>query len=61
LFVPNSDPVAFADGIMQVLGDPAGSDRMGEIGMARVEKDHSWQRQSEHLLDAYSFVLAGQR
>jgi len=61
LFVPNSDPVAFADGIMQVLGDPAGSDRMGEIGMARVEKDLSWQRQSEHLLDAYSFVLAGQR
>lgn len=61
IFVAGSDPAAFADAIVEVLADPEGSDRMGRIGIARVEKDLSWQRQSERLLDAYSFVLSGQR
>lgn len=61
LFVPGNDPVAFADGIVQLLGDPEGSERMGELAMARVEQELSWQRQSERLLDAYNFVLSGRR
>ncbi len=61
LFVTNNDFQAFADGIVLVLGDPVASARMGQVGMARVEEQLSWQKQSEHLLDAYSSVLSGAR
>lgn len=61
LFVPSDDPESFADGIIQLLDDPAASTRMGEHGMARVETELCWQKQSEHLLDAYDFVLSGRR
>lgn len=61
LFVASNDVGAFADGIVAILGDPAASERMGQVGMARVEEQLSWQKQSEHLLDAYSSVLSGAR
>lgn len=61
LFVDSNDPKAFADGIVQVLNDPEGSARMGEVGMARIDDELSWQKQAENLLDAYSFVLSGRR
>lgn len=61
LFVANNDFQAFADGIVRILGDPVASERMGLVGMARVEEQLSWQKQSERLLDAYSSVLSGAR
>lgn len=61
LFVPSNDAQAFAEGIMQVLADPEGAERMGQVGVARVDEQLSWQKQSAHLLDAYSSVLSGQR
>lgn len=61
VFVTSNDPRAFADGILQILGDPGASARMGQLGTARVEKELCWQKQSEHLLDAYNCVLSGRR
>lgn len=58
LFVHNNDATAFADGIIQILEDPEGSARMGDVGIARVESELSWQKQAQNLLDAYSFVLS---
>lgn len=57
LYVERNDPESFADGIVQILNEPVGSQRMGEFGVARVERELSWQKQSERLLDAYRFVL----
>ena len=61
LYVKSNDAVAFADGILELLGDPVGSQKMAEFGMARVEALLSWQKQSESLLRAYQFVASGQR
>jgi glycosyltransferase involved in cell wall biosynthesis len=61
LYVKSNDAVAFADGILKLLGDPVGSKKMGECGMARVEALLSWQKQSESLLRAYQFVASGQQ
>ncbi|MET0698657.1 MAG: glycosyltransferase family 4 protein [Mycobacterium sp.] len=56
LYVKNNDPVAFADGILQILGDPDASKVMAEVGMSRVATQLSWQKQSENLLKAYETV-----
>ena len=61
LYVKSNDAVAFADGILKLLGDPVGSKKMAEFGTARVEALLSWQKQSESLLRAYQFVASGQR
>lgn len=61
LFVTNNDSQAFADGIVRILGDPVAAERMGREGIARVDGQLSWQKQSEHLLDAYRSVLSGAR
>jgi glycosyltransferase involved in cell wall biosynthesis len=58
LFVRSNDATAFADGIIQILDDPEGSARMGDVGIARIESELSWQKQAQNLLDAYSFVLS---
>lgn len=59
LYVKNNDAVAFAEGILKLLADPAGSRKMSDFGMARVDSSLSWQKQSVSLLNAYQFVLSG--
>ncbi len=61
LYVRNNDPVAFADGILQLLDHPVESRRMGDFGISRVQAVLSWQKQSENLLEAYEFVSPSTR
>jgi glycosyltransferase involved in cell wall biosynthesis len=61
IYVKSNDSVAFADGILQILEDPAGSKMMGEFGIMRVESLLSWQKQMESLLRAYQFVAPDQK
>jgi glycosyltransferase involved in cell wall biosynthesis len=61
LYVKNNDPVAFADGIVTLLEDPVRCKKMGEAGRSRVDAALSWQLQTPHLLNAYQFVVSGQR
>ncbi|RDH77693.1 glycosyltransferase WbuB [Mycolicibacterium moriokaense] len=58
LYVKNNDAVAFADGILKLLGDPDGCRKMSGVGRARVDSMLSWQKQSVNLLNAYQFVLS---
>lgn len=61
LYVKSNDAVAFADGILKLLGDPELAKKMSQFGMARVEALLSWQKQSEHLLEAYQYVASKYR
>jgi glycosyltransferase involved in cell wall biosynthesis len=53
LYVRSNDAVAFADGIVEILADPARSEAMGLLGRERVQSSLCWQKQSENLLRAY--------
>ena len=59
MYVENNNPVAFAEGILTLLGDPARSRRMGDDAMARVADELSWERQSEKLRNAYLHLFNG--
>jgi glycosyltransferase involved in cell wall biosynthesis len=59
IYVENNNPVAFAEGILTLLGDSARSRRMGEDAMARVANELSWERQAERLREAYLHLFNG--
>ena len=52
-----NDVAEFAKLTAQLLDDPAGRERMGELGRTRVAGDLSWARSSESLLAAYESAL----
>lgn len=54
---PN-DEVALAKQLLAVLDDPGRRAEMGPAGLARMRDELSWERQREHLLEAYTGVLA---
>ncbi len=58
LYVENNNVEAFADGILTLLHDNDLSKKMGEYGKSRVEKELSWQKQSENLLDTYRYIFS---
>ena len=57
IYVNNNDPVAFAEGILQIISNPESAKEMGEKGKKRVEDVLSWQIQSKKLIEAYKQVL----
>ncbi|GAB2504558.1 glycosyltransferase family 4 protein [Promicromonospora xylanilytica] len=46
-YVAGTDPAAFGDAILEILGDPDRARRMGTVGRARIEGELSWRRQAE--------------
>jgi glycosyltransferase involved in cell wall biosynthesis len=53
LYAPANDEPAFAALVDRLLDDPAQRERMGRIGVERVNGPLSWERSTEALLAAY--------
>ncbi|MBN1979868.1 MAG: glycosyltransferase family 4 protein [Anaerolineae bacterium] len=53
----DGDPVALADAIAGLLGDPAGSTDLGKKLRARVAEHFSWERAGRQLSNIYRDVL----
>ena len=53
VFVNESDTVAQADIVEELLDDPEKREQMGEIGRTRVINEYSWEAESETLLKMY--------
>lgn len=51
--VEPGDPRAFAEALLRILSDPAGSARMGDDGRRWVMEDSSWDVAAEHLETFY--------
>jgi len=58
LYVENNDIEAFANGMLTLLYDKDLSKKMGKFGKSRVEKELSWQIQSENLLNSYRYIFS---
>ena len=58
LYARPNDPQDMADKIVQLLDDPAMRQRMGEIGVARLREQLSWEHQTPRLLAAYQRLFA---
>jgi glycosyltransferase involved in cell wall biosynthesis len=61
VYAPANDELAFAALISQLLDDPEGRVRMGEIGRARVTGPLSWEVSQSALIDAYETVSDHER
>jgi glycosyltransferase involved in cell wall biosynthesis len=57
VYAPTNDERAFAKCISELLDDPEGRRRMGEIGRARISGPLSWEHSREHLLAAYEAAM----
>jgi len=58
VYAKPNDPVDFAQKIVELLGDPAGRERAGEIGRGRIENELSWAHQIPSLIEAYTTLFA---
>lgn len=57
LYASPNDARALAEGIAQLLDDPALRERMGAYGRQRLQETLTWERQVPALLAAYERVL----
>jgi len=57
LYARRNDPVDMAEKIVELLDDPARRNQMGQFGMARVERELSWEHEAPRLLQAYERLL----
>lgn len=55
--VPARDPVALAQGVRQVLDDPAAAQLMADRGLAYA-REHTWQARARRLLDEFNKLPA---
>ncbi len=58
LYARPNDPVALADGIVELLDDPDRRRQMGAIGRERFLEQLSWEHSVPPLLEAYRCALA---
>ncbi|HEX7976831.1 MAG TPA: glycosyltransferase [Anaerolineales bacterium] len=54
------DPAVFAQAILDLLGNPAQRERLGQAGRCYVESHHNWAAVAAQLEDIYSQAIAGQ-
>jgi len=57
LYVTENSAIKLAEGIVQLLDDPAARDRMGRLGEERIRTQLNWERSVEQLLGAYETAL----
>ncbi len=57
LYVAENSAVRLAEAIGQLLDDPAGRERMGQLGSERIHRQLNWERSVEQLLLAYQKAL----
>lgn len=57
-FVPPHDPAALAEGIREILDDPALAARRGVQGRHAMEAEFSWPRVTDRIEEIYFEVLA---
>jgi glycosyltransferase involved in cell wall biosynthesis len=55
--VTSCDVAALANAMLEMLGDPARMREMGQSGRDLVEREFTWDRLAEKMLDAYLCVL----
>ncbi len=57
LLVPPADPVALAEALTRLLGDPAGARRLGMAAREFVIEGYRWEHVARDLLRAYAEVV----
>lgn len=60
LMVDPADPSAYASAIEQLLDNPQLRRQMGAEGRRRVEREYSWEQESQKLLSLYAELLPAQ-
>ena len=53
VYVKEDDPIQFGDAILELLGDAARRQRMGQAGLHRVRQELQWENSRRPLLEAY--------
>ena len=57
LVVPREDPEAAAEAIATLVSDPELGRRMGAAGRAHVEREYSWEKSLDTMLETYQNLL----
>ena len=61
LYARGSDPIDFAEKIVELIDDPARREQMGSLGLKRVRETLSWPNEEPKLLAAYAVALKSGR
>ncbi|MGE3313261.1 MAG: glycosyltransferase family 4 protein, partial [Limisphaerales bacterium] len=56
-YVPETSAVRLGDAILELLDDPASRERMGRLGLERIQTELAWDRSVAQLLRAYEVAL----
>jgi glycosyltransferase involved in cell wall biosynthesis len=59
LYAKPNDPLDFAKQIIRLVESPELRSSMGQVGLARIEKELSWEHQIANLFAAYARVFNG--
>lgn len=60
VYVGENSPIRLAEAIASTLADPVGRERMGLIGLQRIQGELNWERSVESLVRAYVRTLGRQ-
>ena len=61
IIIPGGDMRAFAQSIVDLLGDAPRSQRLAANGRKLVAENYTWEKIGENLEQIYRFILAGNR
>ena len=57
LIVPEQNPRALADAMLQLAADPEPGSRLGEVGRGQVEQQYTWRQVAERMYAIYQIAL----